>query len=134
VLIYGCWANGLPNNFTKGNKMAEKTYKVVGISTFKGKERKVRYGQDLGRIKILQDNGENTDIEMYELPEPMDKVRALAYALDNNLFSLDKAVVRMQQIHTGKTAKQVIEDIKQREQEKTAKHSITAEELVALAQ
>lgn len=114
--------------------MAEKTYKVVGISTFKGKERKVRYGQDLGRIKILHDNGENTDIEMYELPEPMTKVQALAYALDNNLFTIDKAVVKMQQIHTGKSYVEVVEDIKQREQAKNSQRSITAEELVALAQ
>jgi len=108
--------------------MANTTFKVVGISTFKG-QRKVRYAQDLKRIIALNKCG-NTDIEMFELPEAMTKEAALAYALDNNLFTVDKTVVKMQQIHTGKSYKEVVEDIKQRK----SKRSITAEELVALAQ
>jgi len=63
-----------------------KLFKVVGVSTFKGK-RKVRYCQDMTRIKALIKAG-NTDVELFELPEPMTKERARAYAKAQNLFEL----------------------------------------------
>jgi len=108
--------------------MANTTFKVVGISTFKG-QRKVRYAQDLKRIIALDKCG-NTDIEMFELPQAMTKEDALKYALDNDLFTVDSTVTKMHQINTGRSYTQTVEDIKQRQ----AKRSITAEELVALAQ
>jgi hypothetical protein len=109
--------------------MANTTFKVVGISTFKG-QRKVRFAQDLKRIIALDKCG-NTDIEMFELPQAMTKDAALKYALDNDLFTVDTAVTKMHQINTGRSYTQTVEDIKQRQK---AKHSVTAEELVALAQ
>lgn len=73
--------------------MANKLFKVVGISTFKG-QRKVRYAQELKRIIALNKCG-NTDIEMFELPYAMTKDEALKYALDNNLFTLDNVSKRL---------------------------------------
>ena len=63
-----------------------KTFKVVGISTFKGK-RKVRYAQEMTRIKALIKAG-NTDVELFELPEAMTKEAARAYVVANKLFDL----------------------------------------------
>ena len=63
-----------------------KTFKVVGISTFKGK-RKVRYAQEMTRIKALIKAG-NTDVELFELPEAMTKEQARAYVVANKLFDL----------------------------------------------
>lgn len=63
-----------------------KTFKVVGISTFKGK-RKVRYAQEMTRIKALIKAG-NTDVELFELPEALTKEAARAYVAKHNLFEL----------------------------------------------
>ena len=63
-----------------------KTFKVVGISTFKGK-RKVRYAQEMTRVKALIKAG-NTDVELFELPEAMTKEQARAYVVANKLFDL----------------------------------------------
>jgi len=73
--------------------MANKLFKVVGISTFKG-QRKVRYAQELKRIIALNKCG-NTDIEMFELPYAMTKEEALKYALDNNLFTIQNTSKRL---------------------------------------
>ncbi len=68
-------------------KMAtSKTFKIVGVSTFKGK-RKVRYAQDMTRVKALIKAG-NTDVELFELPSEMTKEQARAYVVANNLFAL----------------------------------------------
>lgn len=63
-----------------------KTFKVVGVSTFKGK-RKVRYAQEMTRIKALIKAG-NTDVELFELPTPMTKEQARAYAVEHGLFAM----------------------------------------------
>lgn len=70
----------------KGNlKMATtKQFKVIGVSTFKGK-RKVRFAQGLERVKALIKAG-NSDVELFELPEPMTKEAGIEYARANNLF------------------------------------------------
>lgn len=63
-----------------------KTFKIVGVSTFKGK-RKVRYAQDMTRVKALIKAG-NTDVELFELPSEMTKEQARAYVVANKLFAL----------------------------------------------
>ena len=63
-----------------------KTFKIVGISTFKGKQ-KVRYAQDMTRVKALIKAG-NTDVELFELPSAMTKEQARAYVVANGLFTL----------------------------------------------
>lgn len=63
-----------------------KVFKVIGVSTFKGK-RKVRFAQDLTRVKALIKAG-NTDVELFELPEAMTKEAGIEYARANNLFAV----------------------------------------------
>lgn len=64
-----------------------KTFKVIGVSTLKGKT-KVRFANDLAtRIKNLVKNG-HTAVELFELPEPMTKEAGIAYARANNLFAI----------------------------------------------
>ena len=68
-------------------KMAtSKTFKIVGVSTFKGK-RKVRYAQDMTRVKALIKAG-NTDVDLFELPTAMTKEQARAYVVANGLFAM----------------------------------------------
>ena len=53
-------------------------FKVAGVSRLKG-EFKVRFANDLvARIKILTKAGA-TDINLVELPKPMNKVQAMAF-------------------------------------------------------
>lgn len=63
-----------------------KLFKVVGISTLKGKT-KVRFANDTSRVKILVKNG-HTNVELFELPEAMTKEAALAYVKANALFTI----------------------------------------------
>lgn len=64
-----------------------KTFKVIGVSTLKGKT-KVRYANDLAtRIKTLVKGG-HTGIELFELPTAMTKEAGLAYAREQNLFAI----------------------------------------------
>jgi len=63
-----------------------KVFKVIGVSTFKGK-RKVRFAQDLTRVKALIKAG-NTDVELFELPEAMTKEAGIEYARGNKLFAV----------------------------------------------
>lgn len=63
-----------------------KQFKVVGVSTLSGKT-KVRFANDMTRIKVLIKNG-HTDVELFELPEAMTKEAALAYAKEQNLFAI----------------------------------------------
>lgn len=55
----------------------DKTFKVVGVSTFK-EQTKIRFANDTMRIKILQKNG-HTDIDFIELPRLMTKNKAIQY-------------------------------------------------------
>ena len=71
-----------------------KVFKVIGVSTFKGK-RKVRFAQDLTRVKALIKAG-NTDVELFELPEAMTKEAGIEYARANKLL-------QFQQMHLLKT-------------------------------
>ncbi len=54
-----------------------KLFSVVGVSTFEGKT-KFRYANDISRSKVLERNG-HTDINLIELPEPLDKNEATLY-------------------------------------------------------
>lgn len=55
----------------------DKRFAVAGVSTQDG-ETKVRFANDMMRIKILQKNG-HTDINLVELPSEMTKSEAIAY-------------------------------------------------------
>lgn len=60
----------------------DKTFTVVGSSTQDGKT-KIRFANDVMRIKILSKNG-HTDINLVELPKAMTKVEAVKYLQSQN--------------------------------------------------
>lgn len=70
-----------------------KQFKVIGVSTLNGNT-KVRYANDMTRVKILIKNG-HTDVELFELPEAMTKQAALAYVSEHNLFAIPSDTVEM---------------------------------------
>lgn len=55
----------------------DKTFTVVGTSTVDGKT-KVRFANDVMRIKILAKNG-HANINLIELPQALNKVDAVRY-------------------------------------------------------
>jgi hypothetical protein len=59
-------------------------FKVAGVSTLKG-EVKVRFANDMTRVKVLAKNG-HTDIELMELPEMMDKPQVVAFLKTSSLY------------------------------------------------
>jgi protein tyrosine phosphatase (PTP) superfamily phosphohydrolase (DUF442 family) len=61
-------------------------YKVAGVSKFKG-EFKVRFANDMTRVKLLQKSG-NTDIELVELPKAMNKPAVVAYLKTTDLYKV----------------------------------------------
>lgn len=67
----------------------DKRYTVVGISTLNG-DTKVRFANDVMRIKVLAKNG-HTDINLVELPEAMLKVEAAKFLADLPEFQSDIA-------------------------------------------
>ena len=58
-------------------------FSVAGFSTFKDGT-KVRFANELTRVKILAKNG-HSNIELIELPEPMDKPDVVKYLLTTDL-------------------------------------------------
>lgn len=59
-------------------------FKVAGVSTLNG-EVKVRFANDMTRVKVLAKNG-HTDIELRELPEAMDKPAVVAFLKTTELY------------------------------------------------
>lgn len=55
--------------------MSEKLFSVVGVSELNG-EYKVRFANDISRMKVLDKNG-HTDIRLIMLDEPMTKFEAV---------------------------------------------------------
>ena len=60
-------------------------FKVAGVSILKG-EVKVRFANDMTRVKVLAKNG-HTDIELRELPEAMDKPAVVTYLKTTDLYT-----------------------------------------------
>lgn len=59
-------------------------FKVAGVSRFNGQV-KVRFANDMTRVKMLTKAG-NTDIELMELPEAMDKAAVVAFLKTTELY------------------------------------------------
>ena len=85
-------------------------FKVAGVSTLKG-EVKVRFANDMTRVKVLAKNG-HTDIELRELPEAMDKPAVVAYLKTTELYTdarftaaIDAADVKYNSVKTVKVTK-----------------------------
>jgi hypothetical protein len=66
--------------------MTDKLFKVVGTTLFKGTY-KVRWATDMvTRFKMLHKGG-HTDIELFDLPEPMTKQQATEWLVDQECFN-----------------------------------------------
>jgi hypothetical protein len=60
------------------------TFKVGGVSRMEDGTVKVRFANDLSRVKVLV-KGKNTDIELMELPEAMEKAQVVKYLLTTEI-------------------------------------------------
>ena len=65
------------------------TYKIAGVSRLNG-EMKVRFANDMTRVKVLAKNG-HSDIDLIELKEPMTKADAVAFLLSIDFATRDGA-------------------------------------------
>lgn len=84
-------------------------FTVAGVSVCKGTV-KVRFCSDLVlRIKNLQKQGDE-DIQLVELPNPMDKVQACQYLLDSGQF--EKYAFDIKEIQGKKTSTKPVEQPK----------------------
>lgn len=63
------------------------TYKIAGVSRLNG-EFKVRFANDMTRVKVLAKNG-HSDIDLIELKEPMTKEDAVAFLLSIDFATRD---------------------------------------------
>lgn len=63
------------------------TYKIAGTSQLNG-ETKVRFANDMTRVKVLQKNG-HTNIDLIELKEPLTKEAAVAFLLSIDFATKD---------------------------------------------
>lgn len=61
-----------------------KLFTVAGVSKTKN-QYKVRFANDIMRVKILQKRG-NTDIDLFELPKPMTKPEIAKYLKTTHLM------------------------------------------------
>lgn len=59
-------------------------FKIAGVSKFKG-EIKVRFANDMTRVKLLAKNG-HEDINLVELPNEMDKPEIVTYLKTTDIY------------------------------------------------
>lgn len=59
-------------------------FKVAGVSRLNGVV-KVRFANDMTRVKVLTKNG-HTDIELMELPQAMDKPEVIQFLKTSKLY------------------------------------------------
>lgn len=85
-------------------------FKVAGVSVLKG-EAKVRFANDMTRVKVLDKNG-HTDVELLELPEAMDKPAVVTYLKTTALYkdarftqAIDAADAKYNAVKTVKVTK-----------------------------
>ena len=86
-------------------------FKVAGVSVLKG-EAKVRFANDMTRVKVLDKNG-HTDVELLELPEAMDKPAVVTYLKTTELYTknaqfkeaIDNADAKYNAVKTVKVTK-----------------------------
>lgn len=103
----------------------DKRFAVAGVSTQNG-ETKIRFANDMMRIKILQKNG-HTDINLVELPSEMTKSEAVAY-LRSIEFGKGNAVVESALVHTEKKNPVAVSKPAKVTKAKSAKVTATSDE------
>lgn len=67
-----------------------KTFSVAGVSTLAGKT-KIRFANDVMRIKILAKNG-HTDVELINLPYAMTKAEIAQHLTETNFANGNKVI------------------------------------------
>lgn len=82
----------------------DKLFTVVGTSTLDGKT-KVRFANDVMRIKVLAKNG-HTNVNLIELPQPLNKVDAVRYMQAQN-YGADNLDIQAAMAHILKKYKAV---------------------------
>lgn len=65
--------------------MTEAKFKVAGVSRCKDGQVKVRFANDMGRVKLLVKDGQ-TDIELMDLPNEMTKPEICKFLLTSDLM------------------------------------------------
>jgi hypothetical protein len=85
-------------------------FKVAGVSILKG-EAKVRFANDMTRVKVLDKNG-HTDVELRDLPKAMDKPAVVTYLKTTELYTdarftaaIDAADAKYNGVNTVKVTK-----------------------------
>lgn len=68
----------------------DKRFAVAGVSTLAGKT-KIRFANDMMRIKILAKNG-HTDVDLIDLPREMTKTEIAAYMVEQDFAKGRKSV------------------------------------------
>jgi len=88
-------------------------FKVAGVSKHKG-EVKVRFANDMTRVKILDKNG-HEDINLLELPSEMDKPEIVKYLATTDLYqnqeskiAIDEAIEKYNGATVVKAAKAAV--------------------------
>ncbi len=82
--------------------MTDKLFNVCGVSTLNG-ETKVRFANDVMRIKVLAKNG-HEDIQLVELPEAMSKADAAQFISQLDEFQSAEAQMAISE-YLGKNTK-----------------------------
>lgn len=67
-----------------------KTFAVAGVSTLEGKT-KIRFANDVMRIKILAKNG-HTDVNLIDLPREMTKAEIAQYLIETEFGKGNAAI------------------------------------------
>lgn len=84
----------------------EKTFTVVGTSITREGVLKLRWANDMSRVKILIKAG-HTEIDLIDLPNPMTKLQAAQYLLTTSLSPEREAVATLKVTEKVKVKKSV---------------------------
>ena len=61
-------------------------FSVAGVSRLPNGVLKIRFGNDMTRVKVMAKNGD-TDINLMEIPEPMEKGDVVKYLMTTDLMN-----------------------------------------------
>ena len=84
----------------------QKTFAVAGVSTFKDGT-KIRFANDITRVKILRKNG-HTDIELIDLPQEMTKAEIAQYLFETDFADGRSAVLEAIQLLAKKNKTKLV--------------------------
>lgn len=107
------------------------TFKVAGVSRMEDGVVKVRFANDLSRVKVLV-KANNTDIELMELPNEMEKAAAVKFLLTSEIAEkhedFRKAIEKADEKYSPVTKVKAPKTPKVKAAKKTAKKAETQPE------